>query len=60
MRKIMFSGLAAALTLVAVGAWASTTTWSQNQSDRADGVRINTFEMMTNAADMPSEQFDMS
>jgi hypothetical protein len=61
-RKIISLGIATLLilTVVAVGTWATAPNGSQDQTAVSGliGVRINPFEMMTNAKDSPVQQYD--
>jgi hypothetical protein len=57
MRKIVPLGIAAMLVLVTVGTWAAGTSSSQNQ-DGLSTSRINTFELTTNAKELPTEHHD--
>ena len=57
MRKIISFGIAAMLVVVAAGTWAAGTT-GQNR-DGATGTRINTFELMMNSKNLPTQpQYD--
>jgi hypothetical protein len=44
-------------TVVAITAWATATTRSQNQPETA-AVAINAFALMTNATDLPAQRYD--
>ncbi len=57
MRKMLSFGIAAMLTAVAITAWATATTRSQNQPETA-AVAINAFGLMTNATDLPVQRYD--
>jgi hypothetical protein len=57
MRKTLSFGIAAMLTVVAITAWATAMTRSQNQPE-ATAVAINAFALMTNAADLPVQRYD--
>lgn len=57
MRKMLSFGIAAVLTVVAITAWATATTRSQNEPE-ATAVTINAFALMTNAADLPVQRYD--
>jgi len=57
MRKMLSFGIAAMLTAVAITAWATATTRSQNQPETA-AVAINAFALMTNATDLPVQRYD--
>ena len=57
MRKMLSFGIAAMLTAVAITAWATATTRSQNQPETA-AVTVNVFALMTNATDLPVQQYD--
>jgi len=57
MRKMLSFGIAAMLTAVALTAWATATTRSQNQPETA-AVTIDAFALMTNATDLPVQQYD--
>jgi Tfp pilus assembly protein PilE len=57
MRKTLSFGIVAILTVVAITAWATATTRSQNQPEPA-AVAINAFAMMTNATDLPVQRYD--
>ena len=56
MRKTLSFGIAAMLT-VAITAWATATTRSQNQPETA-AMAINAFAMMTSATDLPVQRYD--
>jgi hypothetical protein len=57
MRKTLSFGIAAMLTVVAITAWATATTRSQNQPETA-AMAINAFAMMTSATDLPVQRYD--
>lgn len=57
MRKMLSFGIAAMLTAVALTAWATATTRSQTQPETAV-VTIDAFALMTNATDLPVQQYD--
>ena len=57
MRKMLSFGIAAMLTVVAITAWATATTRSQNPPETA-AVAINAFALMTNATDLPVQRYD--
>jgi hypothetical protein len=57
MRKMLSFGIAAMLTVVAITAWATATIRSQNEPETT-AVAINAFALMTNAADLPVQQYD--
>jgi hypothetical protein len=54
MRKVMSLSIVAVLVLVATS-WAMT---ASQEHDGFSGTRINTFEMMSVAADLPVHQYD--
>ena len=56
MRKMLSFGIAAMLTAVAITAWATATTRSQNQPQTA--VAINALALMMNATDLPVQRYD--
>jgi predicted secreted Zn-dependent protease len=62
MRKIISLSITALLilTVIAVGTWATAPTGAADQTAvfGVSGVRINPFEMMTNAKDLPVQQYD--
>jgi hypothetical protein len=57
MRKMLSFGIVATATVVAIIAWSTATTRSQNQPETA-AVAINAFTMMTNATDLPVQRYD--
>jgi hypothetical protein len=57
MRKTLSFGIAAILTVVAITAWATATTRSQNQPQTA-AVAINAFAIMMTAPDLPVQRYD--
>ena len=57
MRKTLSFGIAAMLTVVAITAWATATTRSQNQPEIV-AATINAFAMMTDATDLPVQRYD--
>jgi hypothetical protein len=57
MRKTLSFGIVAMVAVVAIIAWSTATTRSQNQPE-TDAVAINAFAMMTNAADLPVQRYD--
>jgi hypothetical protein len=57
MRKMLSFGIAAMLTVVAITAWATATTRSQNEPETT-AVAINAFALMTNATDLPVQRYD--
>ena len=57
MRKILSFGIAAVLTAVAITAWATAITRSQNQPEAAADA-INAFALMTDAKDLPVQHYD--
>jgi hypothetical protein len=56
MRTIISLGIATMLVLVAVGSWAMTS-GSQAQPQHA-GTRVVPLELMMNAKDLPTQQYD--
>jgi Flp pilus assembly protein CpaB len=56
MRKVMLLGIAAVLALVAAATWAATVAQTR---DEIAATRINTFELMVNSKDLPTQQYDM-
>jgi hypothetical protein len=57
MRKILSFGIAIVLTIAAITAWTTAATRSQNQPETA-AAAINAFALMTNATDLPVQQYD--
>jgi hypothetical protein len=57
MRKIMSLSIAAMVALFAIGTWATATTTSREQISDS-GYRIDVFQMMSSATDLPSQQYD--
>jgi hypothetical protein len=57
MRKMLSFGIAAMLTVVAITAWATATTRSQNEPETT-AVAINAFALMTKATDLPVQRYD--
>jgi hypothetical protein len=57
MRKTLSFGIAAMLTVVAITAWATATTRSQNEPETT-AVAINAFALMTKATDLPVQRYD--
>ena len=57
MRKTLSFGLVAMVAVVAIIAWSTATTRSQNQPE-TDAVAINAFAMMMNATDLPVQRYD--
>jgi hypothetical protein len=57
MRKMLSFGIAAILTVIAITAWATATTRSQNEPETI-AVAINVFALMANAADLPVQRYD--
>jgi hypothetical protein len=56
MRTIISFGIATMLVLVAVGSWA-TTSGSRDQPQYS-GAKIVPLELMMNAKDLPTQQYD--
>jgi hypothetical protein len=57
MRKIASLGIAAAVMIAAIVAWATATSYSGSQSALV-GAQVNPFEMMKSAKDLPAHQYD--
>lgn len=57
MRKILSFGIAAALTAVAITAWATVVTQSQKHPETAT-VGIDVFMLMTKSTNLQVQQYD--
>ena len=66
MRKIVSFAVAAVLLIAAIGTWAMARTRGDTQANASEhtiapaslGTRINPFDFMKNAKDVPAQKFD--
>jgi len=57
MRKIMSLSIAAMVALFAIGTWATATTTSREQVGDT-GYRIDVFQVISGATDLPAQEYD--